>query len=989
MRYANGATKEISMVPSNTYNEGDYYEFSINGKNTSDKDIIYDIKLNHGINEASPKVRLDDKFLRFRLVTVNNNVETEIIPEIGYESINDTTIHVDTIDKEGTSDVSTTYRLYTWVEGVIVGNVNQDYTTEQWPNVYTNITVDVTGDFQNKSETETLIIEFNAGDGNNNYSSKVYNSGDNYGDLPIPTREGYIFGGWYKESNYQNEVTSNAIVDSENTTLYAKWGAAYIVTLNNYGGTGGSESVTAGYGLAMPSATAPTKYGYNFDGYYSGENGTGTKYYNSSMSSVTNYNIENDTTLYANWVAKTVIVSFDKQNGTGGTNSVTATYNSQMPTSSVTAPTRTGYNFDGYYLNTNGSGTKYYNSSMTSVNNWDKDVDTTIYANWILDVLDENDITFTATSNSIETGSTTNTTVTVTSGTENTTSRTYASSDTSVATVNASGVITGIGAGTTTITVTLHDYGTGIYTKTLSITVVTPPVSSVIAAKAATTGSSYIKSYTTEIINKIDSNFDTQDTYNTNNNKKEVYYFTSTDSSNLAAQYGNVLFGGFCWQIIRTTDTGGIKLLYNGIAGDNQTCLNTRGTTTGLIGVNGTTLTMPTGSSATSVVYGTGYDYNFGNNTITLTNGTDPLITGKTWNNDYKELLGKYTCLNSSNALTTTGTDCQTLVYIGGIYSATSAFITKYTIGTTNHYSELGKSPFNAYYYSLGDVGYMYNTYSKSQNGNTRTSYYSNSVSWSDETNMYIVNTNSSTMAIDDAMTANYHYVCDDATATKTCTKLRYYYYYSGTTYEYVLLESGEINPITAMINGNNVNQKNSAIKGYIDTWYKKNISGKTFESKIDTSAVYCNDRKITSSVGWDASGAIATTYPTIQYYQSTSNYDLRCENTTDRFTADNIIGHKAKLTYPVGLLTEPERKLMNEYYAKSYISEGQTAQYYWSSSPYRYQVGFSWIRGVLTSGQSSDGNPNFASGVRPVITLKPDITLTGSGTDVDPYKVS
>ena len=62
MRYANGATKEISMVPSNTYNEGDYYEFSINGKNTSDKDIVYDIVLNHGENYNDPYVRLNDKY---------------------------------------------------------------------------------------------------------------------------------------------------------------------------------------------------------------------------------------------------------------------------------------------------------------------------------------------------------------------------------------------------------------------------------------------------------------------------------------------------------------------------------------------------------------------------------------------------------------------------------------------------------------------------------------------------------------------------------------------------------------------------------------------------------------------------------------------------------------------------------------------------------------------------------------------------------------
>ena len=31
------------------------------------------------------------------------------------------------------------------------------------------------------------------------------------------------------------------------------------------------------------------------------------------------------------------------------------------------------------------------------------------------------------------------------------------------------------------------------------------------------------------------------------------------------ANQRNVIFGGFCWQVIRTTETGGTKVLYNGI----------------------------------------------------------------------------------------------------------------------------------------------------------------------------------------------------------------------------------------------------------------------------------------------------------------------------------------------------------------------------------------------------------------------------------------
>ena len=56
----------------------------------------------------------------------------------------------------------------------------------------------------------------------------------------------------------------------------------------------------------------------------------------------------------------------------------------------------------------------------------------------------------------------------------------------------------------------------------------------------------------------------------TENNANPIYYYRGDVNNN------NVIFGGFCWQIVRTTDTGGIKMIYNGVAtGNGQTCENT------------------------------------------------------------------------------------------------------------------------------------------------------------------------------------------------------------------------------------------------------------------------------------------------------------------------------------------------------------------------------------------------------------------------------
>ena len=58
-----------------------------------------------------------------------------------------------------------------------------------------------------------------------------------------------------------------------------------------------------------------------------------------------------------------------------------------------------------------------------------------------------------------------------------------------------------------------------------------------------------------------------------------IYTTTDTDSGEPVYYYrgavdNNVLFANFCWKIIRTTETGGVKLIYNGVPANGQ-CNNT------------------------------------------------------------------------------------------------------------------------------------------------------------------------------------------------------------------------------------------------------------------------------------------------------------------------------------------------------------------------------------------------------------------------------
>ena len=123
------------------------------------------------------------------------------------------------------------------------------------------------------------------------------------------------------------------------------------VKFNGNGATGGSvANITkaAGSSFKFP-ANKYTKTGYTASIWYTDKSG-GTRHTEGSTGTVSN------TTYYVHWTAKTFVITFDKQGGTGGDNSVSITYNTTA-LADVNIPTRTGYAFQGYYTEPNGKGT--------------------------------------------------------------------------------------------------------------------------------------------------------------------------------------------------------------------------------------------------------------------------------------------------------------------------------------------------------------------------------------------------------------------------------------------------------------------------------------------------------------------------------------------------------------------------------------------------------------------------------------------------------
>ena len=237
----------------------------------------------------------------------------------------------------------------------------------------------------NKTSTSTLYAKwtakpytviFNANGGTTPTSSKTVTYDATYGELPAPTRTGYSFNGWFTAESGGLKVTeSSKVAIAAEHTLYAQWTVnTYTITLNRQSGSGGDSFATATYGAAMPVIEVPTRTGYNFGGYYTGKDGTGTQYYTASGTSARKWDKTVATTLYAKWTANSYTVTFNANGGTTSTSSRTVTYDAVY--GALPTPTRTGYSFGGWFTSASG-GAEVTESTKVSIT-----AAQTLYAHW-------------------------------------------------------------------------------------------------------------------------------------------------------------------------------------------------------------------------------------------------------------------------------------------------------------------------------------------------------------------------------------------------------------------------------------------------------------------------------------------------------------------------------------------------------------------------------------------------------------------------------
>ncbi len=183
---------------------------------------------------------------------------------------------------------------------------------------------------------------------------------------PTPTKEGYTFGGWYKDTFFIIEYTFTTM-PKEDITLYAEWLInEYTITLHLNGGTG-TTSIVEDYGTTIIEPI-PTKDGYTFGGWYLSTEFT-TEYVFDTMPA-------DDITLYAQWLINAYTITLELDGGIGN-DSIVENYGTAI---TEPIPTKEGYTFGGWYTDIEFT-TEYVFDTMPAE-------DITLYAQW--DIIEYN-----------------------------------------------------------------------------------------------------------------------------------------------------------------------------------------------------------------------------------------------------------------------------------------------------------------------------------------------------------------------------------------------------------------------------------------------------------------------------------------------------------------------------------------------------------------------------------------------------------------------
>ncbi len=506
-------------------------------------------------------------------------------------------------------------------------------------------------------------------------------------------------------------------------------------------------------------------------------------------------------------------------------------------------------------------------------------------------------------------------------------------------------------------------------------------------------------------------------------NGQGVYTIASTKDDLYPIHYyrgnidnNNVLFGGFCWQIVRTTETGGVKLIYNGDSVDGK-CENMKlnwdlktssyqkGSYMYGIDIDNVIISNDVlysiwyelaDDSYEDIYYDSGYSIP----------GNDFYYSEEV---EYSEETNEYTLKNAKQHNRDESTE-----EIKGV--------------TPLYFCESGTESCSEVKLILWDWDTYYDSeYLVLSNGITyedikkKNLIFANDVEYKDghyelkniiNIPLMSINTEDNIKDVLDG----HRYFCDDF--TESCESINYIidYYYEDSKEEYEFYYLKIIGGFKADNIydefKNSSNKNDSEIKKVIDKWYSENLTDNE-EYLEDT--VWCNDRSIIANV---FNKDLKLTDFDFMNYIKLSNI---CLSKNDRFTVSNKNGN-GKLTYPVATITDKEMAYAGS--PSKYVNESEIESI-WKPGPVNYLSNYTYYDsdfltmtpygfGEIFFGVDTAGYLSYPSGlceeplepssiktiatdkpcfryslVRPMVSLKHSMVVSsGDGSPTNPYEV-
>ncbi len=272
--------------------------------------------------------------------------------------------------------------IYSLPEGYQFRDTPYGKTCEENPHKYCVVTLNLKN-IENNTERNIKIVYQKADDEiydvtlvKNNGEEDEYRrvlEGNNLGNLPTPSKEGYTFDGWYTAATGGIKVSESEI-PNDDKIYYAHWIAnTFTVAYNANGGSGTTSSHDCTYGSTCTlKSNSFSRTGHTFNGWKKENSGTTL----SAGASIANATSTNGATVtyYAQWTVNSYTASFNANGGSSVSTTITKNYGTALGTLPTTS--RTGYTFAGWYTAKTGSSKISTSTTMPASN-------PTYYAHWI------------------------------------------------------------------------------------------------------------------------------------------------------------------------------------------------------------------------------------------------------------------------------------------------------------------------------------------------------------------------------------------------------------------------------------------------------------------------------------------------------------------------------------------------------------------------------------------------------------------------------